>query len=154
MASERPEVSEYFATLHSAVFKPRGYSKLRRTFEKEYEGYAVAFQFQGSDWNDASRAWRFYLNTGIRFPDLPRRDPDRDFPTIHAWTRVRAAISEMAEPQYEISDENLESQIQKMAIIVEDCISYFSANHGLIHTRYELRPVSQLVYLDESLLQK
>jgi len=83
--------------------------------------------------------------------DLRRWLPSLD---VQQFRRVRAAISEMAEPQYEISDENLESQLKKMAIIIEDCISYFSANHGLIHTRYELRPVSQLVYLDESLLQK
>src|SRR4051812_41349258 len=102
MASERPEVSSFFSELHVSIFKPRGYTKLRRTFQKEADGYAIAFQFQGSDSNSGASPWRFYLNAGLRFSDLARRKLDRDFPTIHSWMRIGPGLSQWAEPQYDI----------------------------------------------------
>ena len=154
MASDRPEVSAFFAELHSGVFKTRGYSKLRRTFQKEEDSYAMAFQFQGSDWNSASSPWRFYLNAGLRFPHLPRRNPDRDFPTIHSWIRVGSTLSEWAEPHYEVVEEEQKLLVGKIAAVVEDCQRYFAANHDLLRQKYALKAVSYLGYLDEALMKK
>jgi hypothetical protein len=154
MASERPEVTAFFAELHSDVFKTRGYTKLRRTFQKEEELYAMAFQFQGSDWNSASTPWRFYLNAGLRFTGIPRRTPDRDFPTIHSWIRVGTTLSEWAEPQYEVVEEDQKLLVGKIAAIVEDCRRYFAANHDSLRQKYLLKSVSYLGYLDESLMKK
>ncbi len=154
MASERPEVSGFFSKLHSSVLKPRGYTRLRRTFQKEHEGYAVAFQFQGSDWNSAGSPWRFYLNAGLRFSDLPRRDMDRDFPTIHSWTRVGVGLSQWAEPHYEILEGDEDLLIGKLAAIIEDSQKYFATNHRTIREKYELKPISFLGYLDETLMKR
>ena len=154
MASKRSEVSAFFAALHSDVFKPRGYTKLRHTFQKEEDGYAMAFQFQGSDWNSASSPWRFYLNAGIRFPNIPRRTPDRNFPTIHSSMRVGSRLSEWAEPDYDVVEEGQKLLVGKIALIVEDCRRYFAANHRSLRQRYELKPVSYLGYLDEALIRR
>jgi hypothetical protein len=154
MASDRPEVSAFFAVLHRDVFKPRGYTKLRHTFQKEEEAYAMAFQFQGSDWNSASSPWRFYLNAGLRFPSIPRRTPDRNFPTIHSFIRVSSTLSEWAEPQYDIIEEDQKVLVGKIASIVEDCRRYFAANHESLRQKYELKPVSYLGYLDEALMKR
>jgi hypothetical protein len=154
MASDRPEVSAFFAELHRSVFKPCGYTKLRRTFQKEEEAYAMAFQFQGSDWNSASSPWRFYLNAGLRFPNIPRRYPDRDFPTIHSWIRVGSTLSESAEPHYDLVAEEQALLVGKIATVVEDCRRYFATNHGSLRQKYELKAASYLGYLDEALMKK
>ena len=154
MASDRPEVSSFLAELHSVVFKPRGYTKLRRTFQREHDEYAVAFQFQGSDWNSAGSPWRFYLNAGLRFSDLPRRNLDRDFPTIHSWTRVGPALSEWAEPHYEIVEGEEKLLVGKIAAMVEDSQRYFAANHHLLRQKYGAKPVPFLGYLDEALMKR
>ena len=154
MTSGRPEVAAFFAELHSGVFKPRGYTKLRRTFQKEEESYAMAFQFQGSDWTSASSPWRCYLNAGLRFLDIPRRVPDRDFPTIHSWIRVGSTLSEWAEPHYEVVEADQKLLVGKIAAIIEDCRRYFAANHESLRQKYELKAVSYLGYLDETLMKK
>lgn len=154
MTAERHEVSSFFSELHASVFKPRGYGKVRRTFQKERDGYAVAFQFQGSDWNSAGSPWRFYLNAGLRFLDMPRRVPDRDFPTIHSWTRVGLGLSEWAEPHYEIVEGEEKLLSGKIAAIVEDSQRYFFRNHELLRQKYGAKPVSFLGYLDEVLMKR
>lgn len=154
MASDRPEVASFFSALHSGVFKPRGYTKLRRTFQKEKESYALAFQFQGSDWNSAGSPWRFYVNIGVRFSGIPRRDPDRDFPTIHSWTRVSPLISEWAEPHYNVPEEEQSVLVGKIAAMVEDSERYFSRMHVTLRQRYEAKQSSFLGYLDEALMKR
>lgn len=154
MASERPEVVSFFSALQSGVFKPRGYTKLRRTFQKEGEVYALAFQFQGSAWNSAGSPWRFYLNIGIRFSGIPRRQPDRDFPTIHSWTRVGRTITEWAEPHYDVPKEEQRVLVGKVAAMIEDSERYFSRMHAALRQSYEAKQSSFLGYLDEALMKR
>lgn len=154
MATERPDVAAFFAELHGSVFKPRGYSRLRHTFQRDEDGYALAFQFQGSDWNSAGSPWRFYLNAGIRFPDVPRCIPDRDFPTIHTWTRVGPGLSEWSEPHYEIVDGETKKLTGKIAAIVHDSEQYFMTNHRILRQKFAEKPVRFLGYLDEALMKR
>lgn len=58
--------------------------------------YTEHIQFQGSAWNDSNLPWRFYINFGVEFHDLPPRNPCRDFPATHCWTRIEALIPDAA----------------------------------------------------------
>jgi hypothetical protein len=154
MASDRPEVSAFFSELHLSVFKPRGYTKLRRTFRKEEVRYSLAFQFQGSDWNSAGSPWRFYLNVGLGFLDIPRRSPDSNFPMIHSSTRIGPTLSEWAEPHYEIIEKEQKILVGKIAAMVADCESYFASTHEVLRQRYLLKPIPFLGYLDKALMKR
>lgn len=154
MASERPEVKDFFSRLQAEVFKPQGFLKAGKTFTKVFEGFSVAIQFQGSNWNSADEPWRFYLNTGIHFADLPRRTPDKDFPNIHSWTRVGTSLSLSAEAHYDLEPRKETELIQNIKKIVEDCLHYFEGQHNKIRTAYLERPVPYLSYLDEALMKE
>lgn len=154
MASERPEVAAFFRAIHEVVFKPRGYTKERRTFRKREEGYSVGFRFQGSRWNDSASPWRFYLNVGVRFDGIPRREQDKDFPETHSWSRICPGLSSWAEAHFDIDSENDQRLIGLMAAIVVDCQNYFSVNHQLLRARYEAQRLPFLGYLDEALMKR
>ena len=53
--------------------KAAGFRKDGRTFSRDREAYWERFHFQGSSWNGAGVRWRFYVNAGIEFKDLPER---------------------------------------------------------------------------------
>jgi len=154
MASDRPEVKDFFSRLHAEVLKPQGFTKNRWTFTKKYEGYSLAFQFQGSNWNSADEPWRFYINTGIQFADLPRRTPDKDFPRIHSWTRVGNSLSASAEQQYDVIPKQIDKLIRNIETIVTDCLKYFTDHHEILKNAYTQRLVPYLGYLDEALMKK
>jgi hypothetical protein len=63
---------KFFSDLHRQYLKPRGYRKVRHNFSRAMDGYVEHFGFQGSAYNDAAGAWRFYINVGVEFPELPR----------------------------------------------------------------------------------
>jgi hypothetical protein len=140
--------------VHTAVFKPAGFTRVRHTFSRKEDGYLVAFQFQGSDWNDSTRPWTFYLNAGIQFSDIPRRTPDRDFPTIHTWIRVSYMLANDALPSYQVDEDHLDLLVERIRSIVHDVRTYFGTRHQFIRERYLERPQAFLVYLDESLMKK
>lgn len=154
MASERAEVTEFFAKLHAAVFKPRGFKKTRRTFTKTENAYAWALQFQGSNWNDAGRPWLFYLNAGIQFDGTPRRVPDKDFPMMHASMRLNKQLSSQAEASYEATSVEAELLVAKLQSVVEDLTTYFSTSHERLRERYGDRGTSYLGHLDELLVNR
>ena len=83
-------VKDFFSSLHREHLKPRGYTKTRHTFSRDMGNYTERIQFQGSAWNDSNSPWRFYINFGVEFHDLPPRTPCRDFPATHCWTRIPA----------------------------------------------------------------
>jgi hypothetical protein len=153
MPSVRLEIARYVDSLQAAVFKQRGYRKLRHTFRKEDTHYTLAFQLQGSDWNSSDSPWRFYLNVGIHFPGFLRRMPDRDFPTIHAWSRVGTSLSSWSEPYYEISTEDQDLQFSHISAVVHDCEGYFVQRHAMLRERYVAKSIPYLCYLDEELLK-
>lgn len=86
-------IEEYLSQLHREHLKPRGFTKVGHTFSRQRDSFTERFQVQGSAWNDSSQPWRFYLNVGVAFPDLPPRLPDRDFPATHCWARVDAIVT-------------------------------------------------------------
>ena len=83
---------EFLSRLHREYLKPRGYRKSRHTFSRDCGMYTERFQLQGSAWNDASGPWRFYISVGVEFHDVPAREPARDFPGTHCWTRIERLV--------------------------------------------------------------
>jgi len=68
----RAAAEQFLSDLHRQYLKPAGYHKVRHNFSRVGEGYVEHFGFQGSAFNDSSSSWRFYINVGVEFPDLPR----------------------------------------------------------------------------------
>jgi hypothetical protein len=110
-------VAKFFSELHREHLKNLGYTKTRYTFSRELPEYVERVQFQGSSWNGAGEPWRFYVNVGIQFRDLPRRTPDRDFPNTHAHGRieeiVRADVGVL-----ELAENELHPMIKKIASLL------------------------------------
>ena len=99
----RDSVTEFFSSLQREHLKVRGYKKVRHTFSRNMGGYTERIQVQGSSWNDSDSPWRFYINFGVEFPDLPPRSPCRDFPATHCWTRIEHIVPD-APNQYDLPD--------------------------------------------------
>lgn len=81
-------VKVFFSSLHREYLKPRGYKKVRFTFSRDMNGYIERIQFQGSSWNASTGPWRFYINFGIEFPDIPFDVPNLGFPGTHCRARI------------------------------------------------------------------
>lgn len=108
----------FFSDLHRGHLKPAGFKKQRRTFIRGSSGFIERFQFQGSQWNDRSRPWVFYINVGLQFPDLPRMEPDKDFPHTHASDRIERFLA-VSEERWELTEENYQALIVRMASLIE-----------------------------------
>ena len=111
----------FFSELHRTHLKPAGFKKERRTFIRERPGFIERFQFQGSQWNDRNRPWVFYINAGVQFPDLPRMQPDMDFPHTHANDRIERILpmQEGFAGRWELSESNYEAMLARLPPLLE-----------------------------------
>jgi hypothetical protein len=109
-----PFVNHFFSELQKQYLKPLGYKKERHTFFREHAEYIERIQCQGSPWNSSDSPWRFYINVGIQFHNLPRRQPDRDFPNTHAHSRIEKLIPN-SEPYFELTENNSHEMLSKIA---------------------------------------
>ena len=142
---------QFFSALHTVHLKPRGYRKVRHTFSRQRDRYAEHFQFQGSSWNDEKSDWRFYLNCGISFDDLPRRSPDMDFPRTHASARAPHLVP-AALPHYDISASDPTCLVPDIVAIVDACSEYFARRHEYLKEAY-LRKDYKWAFLNDPELQ-
>jgi hypothetical protein len=129
---------QFFSLLHSAHLKPRGFKKVRHTFSKEFDSYGEHYQIQGSAWNDEASDWRFYINCGISFAGVPRREPDRDFPRIHAWARAPHLV-QFALPHYDVSSHDPTSLLVDVVAVIDECSNYFARRHRFLSEAYAHR---------------
>lgn len=109
-------VDRFFSALQKQHLKQRGYKKERRTFSRETPEYIERIQFQGSQWNSSGEPWRFYINVGIQFRDLPLRQPDRDFPNTHAHGRIETLVS-TGGGFFELTEQNTEEMLKKISAL-------------------------------------
>lgn len=110
-------VDRFFSELQKQYLKQLGYKKERRTFSRETPEYIERIQFQGSQWNSSGEPWRFYINVGVQFRDLPRRQPDRDFPNTHAHGRIETLVS-MGGGYFDLTEQNIEGMLEKISTLV------------------------------------
>jgi hypothetical protein len=128
----------FFSLLHAEHLKPRGYRKVRHTFSRQFAGYGGHYQLQGSEWNDEAGDWRFYINCGISFDGIPRREPDRDFPHVHAWARAPHLV-QVALPHYDVNVQNTASVASDVTAVIDACANYFSRRHTFLLDAYQRR---------------
>lgn len=134
----RDSVTQFFSSLHREHLKAQGYKKVRHTFSRALDGFVERIQFQGSDWNDADSPWRFYINFGVEFSDLPPRTPCRDFPATHCWTRIEHIVPD-APKQYDLPDASTAAFAGELAGYL-DCASRQVARQiRQIRSSYEQR---------------
>jgi hypothetical protein len=74
----------FLSEFHRSQLKPLGFKKERRTFWRDMGAYRECFNFQGDEFNGVA-GWRFYLNVGVEFGDLPAREHWSGFPHT-LWT--------------------------------------------------------------------
>ena|SRR5207245_1692844 len=132
----RESVKDFFAALHRVYLKPRAYRKVRHTFSREMDAYTERVQFQGSSWNDSTSPWRFYINFGVEFHNLPPRFPCRDFPNTHCWTRIEGIVPS-APAQYDLPGRRFEDFSAEIAGYLETASQRVSRRIGRIRAAYE-----------------
>ena len=116
--------------LHRKFLKPQGFRKYGATFVREREGFIETYNIQGSPWNSGAEPWEFYVNVGVRFPDIAPLRGVKLTPTyVHASGRSNSilpgtplsfkvtedSVSQVAESLWRIivqMSENLPSIIQ------------------------------------------
>jgi hypothetical protein len=134
----RKSRDQFLSTLHSAHLRPRGFKKSSHTFSRESAGYGEHYQIQGSSWNDEAGDWRFYINCGISFAGIPRREPDRDFPRVHAWARAPHLVH-FALPHYDVSSDEPLSRVADVVAVIDECSRYFARRHAYLAEAYARR---------------
>jgi hypothetical protein len=121
----------FTSRLHTAHLKAAGFKKKGRIFIRLHNDYAEEFQIQGSAWNSAGEAWRFYVNCGIRFDNLATDIPKRGFADTHAACRIRHLVAD-APDQYEVSEGDLDDAVNRIWMDLSACSAYFSRRNQVL----------------------
>lgn len=132
----RDAVTQFFTKLHREHLKPHGYKKIRHTFSREMEGYVERIQFQGSTWNDAESPWRFFINFGVEFANLSPRNPCRDFPGTHCWTRIEHIVT-AAPKHHDLPDAGTEELATELAGYLDSASRQVARQIRQIRSSYE-----------------
>jgi hypothetical protein len=119
----------FCSVFHASSTKPAGFTKKGRLFRRKHEGFEEVFQIQGSAWNSAEEAWRFYINAGIQFSGLDVRH--RGFADSHAACRLRVLVSAAPE-HYDVSPATIDSIITKVWSDISMCSSYFERRYPIL----------------------
>jgi hypothetical protein len=82
----------FLSELHAEHLKPLGFRKTGHTISRAMQGYHERFNFQGSSWNSSGVKWRFYLNCGVEFTDLPSERQWSYFPHTHWAGRAEQLV--------------------------------------------------------------
>jgi hypothetical protein len=82
--------------------------------------------------------WVFYLNCGIAFAGVPRRDPDIGFPRAHAYSRCGVFVPD-SKPQYELIPGCEAGVIDEITRVIGACSDYFSARHLALRELYQTK---------------
>lgn len=108
------------STLHARRLKNQGFRKKGRTFSRDMGAYWERLNFQGSAQNYPSAAkWRFYVNVGVEFKDLPKQLRWSLFPNTHWAKRINQIIRE-ANDVWEYDLETDQDQlIQSLASVID-----------------------------------
>ena len=131
-------VREFFSSLHREHLKRRGYTKTRHTFSRDMGSYTERIQIQGSAWNDSKSPWRFYINFGVEFHDLPPRTPCRDFPATHCWTRIDS-LTPSAAAEYDLPQMVKPDFATKIADSLHQSSEHVARTIRQIRSAYESR---------------
>lgn len=111
--------------------KPDGFKKKGRTFSLVREHFSEHYNLQGSAWNSSGSPWRFYVNCGISFPDLPFESPGSGMWAFHAHTRLTRIIPE-ARAEYDVTDLNLDELVIEVGETPRKCSAYFFRRHQVL----------------------
>ncbi|MEP6896698.1 MAG: DUF4304 domain-containing protein [Chloroflexota bacterium] len=89
--NEKDWLPIFLSEFHKTHLKPLGFKKVRRTFSRDMGSYWERFNFQGSDSNGIN-GWKFYLNVGVEFKDLPAESYWAGFPNTHWTSRIEGLV--------------------------------------------------------------
>jgi len=136
-------IENFLSQLHREHLKPRGYKKSRHTFSRDCGAFTERFQVQGSAWNDASGPWRFYINVGVEFHDVPPREPARDFPGTHCWTRIENLVPG-APAEFDLPVDDQEAFGAAVAGCVKAASERIGSGIGGARSAYDANPTPRL----------
>lgn len=125
----------FVSTLHVRYMKHAGFKKKNSTFSRLRSGYDEHYNIQGSAWNSAGSAWRFYVNCAISFPDIPVRSPGTGMWKYHAHTRLRTLVTG-APGEFDVTELNQESVLVQLSTLIESCADYFARRHQMLRGSY------------------
>lgn len=121
--------------LYRELFKPDGFKKKGKTFSRLHATYGEHYNIQGSAWNSPHEPWRFYVNCGVSFPDIPVHTKGAGMRAFHAHTRLRFLVPESLS-EYAITHENFEATLAKVVAHLKKCSSYFAQRHEVLRRSY------------------
>ncbi|WP_306535296.1 DUF4304 domain-containing protein [Geobacter sp.] len=119
--------------LQTEYLKSAGYRKQGRTFSRSRSGYTERFNVQGSSWNGTGVKWRFYLNVGIEFNDVPPELYWSYFSHTHWAARAEALVTDAP------SDWNYDSNTDRVALKALLAQTIFAASRTLEARSADLR---------------
>jgi len=126
---------ELLSKLHTRYLKPLGFKKKGHTFSRPHAAYAEYYNIQGSAWNSADKPWRFYINVGISFTDIPLHTNVVGMWKYHSHARLPLFVR-TAPPDYDIDPANLNQVLEQLADDFSKCSEYFSRRHAILKESY------------------
>lgn len=110
--------SDLASELHRSHLKSLGFRKERSTFARERADHVEVFDIQGSQWNSGGEPWRFYLNVGVHFPDVPLDVDSRGiWRGVHALGRIEAIVPGAPE-SFEVDSSSVQGVARKLADLI------------------------------------
>jgi hypothetical protein len=128
----------FTSRMHESLFKPEGFKKKARTFSRFHPAYGECYNLQGSAWNSPDAPWRFYVNCGISFPDIPLEQTGSGMWAFHAHTRL-GVFAPDSPPEFDVTDENFEQLASDLTGYLKQCFSYFSRRHEFLRASFVQR---------------
>jgi hypothetical protein len=103
-----------------------GFQRQRTVYRRERPGFVERFAIVGDRWNSGAAPWRFSVDVGIYFPDLPTRSDSVGF-----WREAHAvgtigAIAETTPVEFEVSQSTVDdvaARVAKAIVAASDKLS-------------------------------
>lgn len=133
------KIGDLFARrLHERFMQPAGYKKKSHTFSRSHADFEEHYNIQGSAWNSAGEAWRFYVNCGISFPGLEVLSPGSGMWKYHAHTRLPALVPK-APAHYDVIAADVEDVVAELGEALRCCSDYLARRHQILRDSYVAR---------------
>jgi hypothetical protein len=119
------------AELHTAYFKPNGFTKDRGRFRRNVATAMQEVTFQSSQWNAPDGPITFYVNVSVGFSDIPMKDGK---PALTGAGRIGDLVSE-APAQFDLTPTSYESIRSDLLTFLPQALSELPKHYKDVRSR-------------------
>lgn len=112
------ELGTKVATHVNLLLKPLGFKRNKAIFLRETEAYSERYAISGSRWNSGEEPWKFSLDVGVFFVDIPPRDGAKGLWRYSHAIGGTDQILKHSPPDFSVTQSNVEEISRQVADII------------------------------------